>query len=68
MGDGSIWLSRRDMMSQLGSQQEISTAVMTPSRSSIMQTLISSDYRRGLQGGTIGGRNRTFERYEGELV
>ena len=55
-------------MSQLGSQQEISAAVMTPSGSSMTQTLISPDHRRGLQGGTTGGRNRAFERCKGELV
>jgi hypothetical protein len=55
------------MMSLLGSQQEISAAVMTPSGSSMTQTLISPDHQHGLQGGTTGG-NRAFERREGELV
>ena len=68
MGDGSTWSSERDMMSRLGSQQEISTAVMTPSGSSMTQTLISLDHRRELQEGTTGGRNCMFVRHEGELV
>jgi hypothetical protein len=62
MDDGSTWSSGKDMMSRLGSQQEISSAVMTPSGSSMTQTLISPDHRHGLQEGTTGGRNRAFER------
>ena len=62
-------------MSRLGSQQETSAAVMTPSGSSTTPTLISPDHRRGSQEGTrpSGRRNRAFEgrvfeRREGELV
>ena len=70
MGDSSTWSSGKDTMSRLGSQQEISAAVMTPSGSSTTPTLISLGHRRRSQGGTrlSGRRNRAFERREGELV